>query len=233
MKKVDDIYEYIIGLSRKYPNKKLPSQGQLEISSNLSRSTIRAALSNLVNLGVIYSVKGKGYYPSNTLHSVLKTGFTIHKDQYTLDRETIKNPKMLFRISEMFSVDPHNIHVVKNKFYIEDALKKISFNILFASNEFISSISLEDDDWISTLLEKEESLSVISQRVKFLEEDNIFFTEKEIKELGYDKVTNAPSIIIKYKKEDGSPFEINVVVRSKDNFDLHYTLPFIKFDRHG
>lgn len=61
-------------ISKMKPNKKLPSERQLLVKYGVSRNTIRLALQNLEERGLIYRLHGKGTFVSSTFLDELNIG---------------------------------------------------------------------------------------------------------------------------------------------------------------
>jgi GntR family transcriptional repressor for pyruvate dehydrogenase complex len=96
---------------------KIPSENQMTDMLNVSRASIRAAISQLVGVGVLESIQGKGTYViTNNIEALGQRQYAITKEDC---KEIIK--VLEFRII----IEPHSSHLAAQR-ATEDNIQKLS-----------------------------------------------------------------------------------------------------------
>ena len=161
-------------LSGKYgPHEKLPSEREMIIHFQVSRITVRQALSELQREGLIFKINGKGTYVSkpkarfdiSTLRGFGEWAATIGKDAFSrvIDIETNMSDAKI--ASQLQIGDGTLITSIKRLRYL--SREPISFDVTYAKNhigEKLATADLDKKD-ILDVLENECGVSISSADV--------------------------------------------------------------------
>lgn len=139
MKKYEEVEENIIewAITGKYkPHEKIPTESELIKMFNVSRHTIRKAISNLISKQYVYSIQGSGMYISD----------------WTENREILKNSKNVAVLTTHISnyIFPDIIRGM------EDTLYSQSYSLLLSSTN--NNVMLENSNLKNLLAHKIDGL---------------------------------------------------------------------------
>jgi GntR family transcriptional regulator of arabinose operon len=105
---IEDYFKKQIASGQIKIGEKISSEAELSKQFNLSRQTVRNAISNMVDAGLLYSVQGKGTFVRNKILSKNKTFLIGFGTQYYNNYSIF--PKIISGISEQ--IEPHGYSII-------------------------------------------------------------------------------------------------------------------------
>lgn len=105
---IEDYFKNQIASGQIKKGEKISSEAELSKQFNLSRQTVRNAIANMVDAGLLYSVQGKGTFVRNETLSKNKTFLLGFGTQYYNNYSIF--PKIISGISEQ--IEPHGYSII-------------------------------------------------------------------------------------------------------------------------
>lgn len=193
------------------------SENKLAIKFNCSRLTARSALVVLVNAGILYSKKGKGYIVTpnalNVLFYARKLYYLGNKHMYSKINDA--------KIRSLFDADEKEFELYEVKTFYDDELQSLSFIAISRKimKEYFESGYDFSDDTITQLINTCFIPNTIENTFQI--KDVIAPLKDDINKLGYDSF--APFVKqVMYDNDEHVPYIVySIANKAKSIFSIN------------